>query len=452
VGQRKKVVSDKVEEVRGTNRPIDEITKDRREGTVHGFWASLYFALTCVLFVTSYQHIVVGNTFLTAVGGVLGFYFAWSTYSNARWGHLMFRYSLTSLYMRRYIGALDILEAEGYNINRITDKNIFSAWRFYWAKDLKVFEEALFDYLRSFRRAQDLLRKQVKWRAANTKLTQQLEILLQEFNVTGDEREEVLEDFSFIQNPNRRKEFLATYRNRMAHERWVGFNHFLRTTGAVQFDPALVVNEEDFTLKCLEKEASRVTSDSARSYYLEGLNADSRRDKKRFFNRALIEDVRLEEMRSQAEAAVATCAKSEPKTLINEVKYLSLQDFARERLASLSKFQGEVDWRMAREVVLVLADPGRSGGRFKEHYFPDDKVRRLVRRHCELYGEITFEPKAFEQSVSWLRTQKVLLLPTAKVGKRVFSLSNNVRQATPAGVEIIAAVLRLKREMSGLPS
>ncbi len=453
MGYQRPFVSERVREIRTADFPIEKIVKERRSATRYSIFALFCFEVMVYALYRVYYNVHEHNYLWALVPGlaalVMGF-FAWDSVLQTR---AEFLSAYRKFYLRRYVSAIDTFRAEGYDINRIADKNALQYWQFYWAKNLKVFEEALFDYLRSFRRAEDLLRRQTKWAAANAKLTTQLEVLLQEFNVIDDDREEVVEDFSSIQNPNRRKEFLVAYRSRMAHERWLGFNHLLRTTGAVQFDPALVVNEEDFALKCLEKEASRVTSDSARSYYLQGLNADSKRGKKRFFNRALIEDVRLEEVRSQAEAAIAARArvKSESVTPVREVRYLSLQDFARERLFGLSEIAPDDLWHMCREIILALARPGQSGGRFGEHYFAEDTVKRMVRRQCNLYSEVSFEPKVFDLAVRWLLESRALL-SKPKTDERTLSLSTNVKRATPQGAEIISMILRLKREMSGLPS
>ena len=135
----------------------------------------------------------------------------------------------------------------------------------------------------------------------------------------------------------------------------------------------------------------------------------------------------------------------------NEVKHLTLQNFARERLQNLAVFATETDWQMCREIILALARPGQSGGRFNKHYFAEDTVKRMVRRQCNMYGDILFRPTVFDDAVSWLLRQGVLVTKP-KTDERTLSLSTRVSGATPAGAEIISTVLRLKREMSGLPS
>jgi hypothetical protein len=226
-------------------------------------------------------------------------------------------------------------------------------------------------------------------------------------------------------------------------------------SGSPRF-PSEVVNqldsEKDFRLKQLEKESSRVTSDAAQSYYRMALSTESRREKIRLFKRALNEDVHSAAVDGEVVTAIATLSKTPNEAAVAEVKYLSLQDFARERLTNLAAFVPvDLEWQMCREIVLALARPGQSGGRFNKHYFAEDTVKRMVRRQCNMYGDILFKPTVFSEAVSWLLHEGVLITKP-KVDERTLSLSTRVSGATSAGAEIISMILRLKREMSGLPS
>lgn len=446
-----RVFEGRMSEIRVAEFPIEEILKGRRSATRNGIVAIVCFEIIWFAIYHTYQYAQARNyrAFATAAGTLV---LAYLLYDTALYARSEFMKAWAMFYGRRYLQALDTLQAEGYRLGRINPKNFISKWEFYWAKDLKQFEQSLFDYLRSFRRAEDLYQRQVKWAATNAKLIRQLETLFEEYNVTGTRREEVMEEFSSHHNPERRKQFIASYRSRIVHERWVALNTcLLDIPGAHHRTEYPTGNEEDFRLKHLEKEASRVTSLSARYYYEQGLSTESRREKIRFFKRALSEDVGSAAINGEAAAAAAALAKTPNEAVVAEVKHLSLQEFARERLTGLRELVRGTDWRMHREIILSLARPGQSGGRFNKHYFAEDTVKRMVRRQCNMYGDFTFKPAIFDQAVSWLIMQGVLVTKP-KVDERTLSLSTNAKRATPAGAQIISMVLSLKREMSGLPS
>ena len=451
MGYQKPVITGRVEKLRRSELTIDEVVKERRGATIFGIKAIVCFEVMSVAIYSTYRLVATQHPYWATLTGFVAFMFGWGIVGYAMFCRMQFLTAYMGFYLRRYVEALDNLKAEGYDWEKITDKNALSYWEFYWSKDLKQFEQSLFDYLRSFRRAEDLLRRQAKWAAANTKLTKQFEVVLDEFKITGAERQEILDDFSSYDNPQRRKEFLAGYRSRIAHEQWMVINTLLGSSRGYHIVPGLAVDEEDFRLKHLEKEASKVTSDSAKQYYREALKIDSRREKIRLFKRALSEDVNSAETEGEVIFAIATLGKTPSKIVLNEVKYLSLQDFARERLIKLGQFATETEWQMCREIVLALARPGQSGGRFNKHYFAEDTVKRMVRRQCNMYGDILFKPTVFDEAVSWLLKHGVLVTKS-KVDERTLSLSTNVKNATPQGAKIISMILRLKREMSGLPS
>lgn len=458
MGHQRPSFADRARGIRAAEFPIEKVVKERRSATRYGIFAVVCFEIMWYAVYRTYHNIQEQNYFWALLPGIssllLGF-FIWDSVLQAR---VEFLKSYRKFYLRRYVPALDTLEAEGYDWTRITDKNALSYWQFYWAKDLKRFEQALFDYLRSFRRAEDLLRRQVKWAAANAKLTRQLEVLLGEFEIAGDRRQEILDDFSSYDNPERRKEVLASLRSQLAHDEWRAMHQFANSNGLSGFPlfPTELVNrlesEEDFRLRCLEKETSKVTSDVAKAYYQMAASAKSRREKIRLFKRALSEDVHSAAVDGEVVAVIATLSKTPGEKAVADVKYLSLQDFARERLLNLvALIPVELEWQMCREIVLALARPGQSGGRFNKHYFAEDTVKRMVRRQCNMYGDVMFKPEVFDESVLWL-LKNGILVTKPKVDERTLSLSTNVKNATPAGAEIISMILRLKREMSGLPS
>jgi hypothetical protein len=456
MGNQKPIITGKIEKLRRSGNTIEQIVRWRREATVFGIKALVCFEIMMWAGHATYTRII-AHSYWAFLPGVVAFVFGWGIVGYVMFSRMKFLTAYMGFYLRRYVDALDTLKAEGYDWERITDKNALSYWEFYWAKDLKQFEQSLFDYLRSFRRAEDLLRRQAKWAAANAKITSQLEMLLGEFEINGDKRQEILDDFSSYDNPERRKEVLGSIRSRLTHEEWRAMHQFATSNGPSgfpRFPPEVVSrldSEEDFRLKQLEKEALKVTSDAAKHYYGEALKADSPRKKIRLFKRALNEDVHSAAVDGEVVAAIATVSKIPNKTVVAEVRYLSLQDFARERLMNIAAFATETDWQMCREIILALARPGQSGGRFNKHYFAEDTVKRMVRRQCNMYGDTLFKPTVFDETVSWLLQQGVLVTKP-KVDERTLSLSTRVSAATPVGAEIISMILRLKREMSGLPS
>ena len=459
MGHQRPVMGRRIREIYAADFPIEGIVKERRSATRHGILAIVCIEMMLFAIYRTYNNISEHSYFWALVPGVgaliLGI-FAWDTAMQTR---VEFLKAYRKFYLRRYVSALDTLEAEGYNWKKIDDKNALSYWEFYWSKDLKQFEQALFDYLRSFRRAEDLFRRQRRWAATNNKLTAQLEVLLDEFYVSDDERLETLDYFSSYDNPERRKEVLASVRTRLTHEKWQAMQQLVESSslsGSTHVSSEMVNNlesEEDFRLKQLEKEASKVTSNVAQSLYRQGLTTGARHEKIRFFKRALNEDVHSAADDGEVAAAMATISKAPDKAAVTEVKYLSLQDFARERLSDIAGVipPRTIDWQMRREVVLALARPGQSGGRFNKHYFAEDTVKRIVRRQCNMYGDIQFNPTAFSEAVSWLLKNGVLVTKP-KVDERTLSISTNVKNATPEGAHVISLILRLKREMSGLPS
>jgi hypothetical protein len=429
---------------------IEEIEKDRRHATQFGVVAIICFELLIWAIFATYHRLaehslwaLLPSTGLLAAG--------WGMVDFTKFARYEFLNAYRKFYLRRYVEAVDLLEAEGYDLNRVTDKNAFGYWSFYRSTDLLQLEQSLFDYLRSFRRAEDLLRRQAKWAAANAKLTKQLEVFLDEFQIAGAKRQEILENFSSYDNPQRRKEYLEGLRSRITHERWVELNLIFTNASGVQLVRASpLVSEEDFRLKHLEAEASRVTSDLARRYYSAGLEEKTRHEKIRLFKRALNAEVIVSESLLATEGM--TIKPSHPQTVAKEVKYLSLQDFARERLGDLCQYWQETDWQMCREIILALARPGQAGGRFNKHYFAEDTVKRMVRRQCSMYGDIRFEPSNFDKAVAWLLDRRVLLTKP-KVDERTLSLSTKVKgAATPAAAHIASLVHQLKREVKGLPS
>ena len=445
---RKPVITGRVEKLRRSNLTIEEVVKGRREATMFGIKALVCFEIMVLASHATYTKIV-AHSYWAFMPGVITFVFGWGIVDYVILCRMKFLSAYMGFYLRRYVDALDTLKAEGYDWEKITDKNALSYWQFYWAKDLKRFEQSLFDYLRSFRQTEDLLRRQTKWATANAKLTRQLEVVLDEFNVAGDERLEIVEEFSSFDNPERRKDFLERFRTRVTHEGWMQLNQWAHgVSGVHQFTPEPVGSEEDFRLMYLRREASKVKGRASQFYY-DALNAASRHDKIRLFKRALSEDIRSAEENGKTPVVVDTT--SEMPSVQNEVKHLTLQNFARERLQNLAVFATETDWQMCREIILALARPGQSGGRFNKHYFAEDTVKRMVRRQCNMYGDILFRPTVFDDAVSWLLRQGVLVTKP-KTDERTLSLSTRVSGATPAGAEIISTVLRLKREMSGLPS
>lgn len=343
----------------------------------------------------------------------------------AIWTSLRFRKIFSdaykSFYARRVCGALGKFMNDGYDWRKIPPKYALSKWEFYKAKDLVAFEHTLLDYLSEVRKAEELLRRRAKWARLNAKLTSQFDSLLDEFKIPGAQRQEMLEDFSSHENPERRKSLLTSIESRLMRERWEAEHPPVPRGVSVLESP-------------IESRPAAVPG-------------SRRREKMRYFASISREAVPMVEEKASVPQSVGKQATSPEEV---EVRYLSLQSFARERLANLAEFARESDWRVCREIILALARPGQSGGRFNKHYFAEDTVKRMVRRQCNMYGEVQFNPKTFDEAVKWLLAQKVLVTKP-KVDERTLSLSTNVKNASPQGAKIIKAFLLLKREMGGLP-
>ncbi len=435
----------KIERVRRIDATIEEITTMRLSSKRWGFAVIACFEILLWMVFSTYHKIEAQSylwAILPGVGSVIFAFFTVGVFQEFRFRFLM---AYRGFYLRRYVHALDVLQSEKYDIGKILDRRALSWWHFYRAKDLKEFEKSLFDYLASFRRAEDLFRRQVKREALNDKLAKQLEVILDEFQITGEDRRKILIDFSFQNNPRRRRESLDAIRIRIVYRRWKELQP-KKDVAVPSEHQTEQITEEDFRLRCLQAEASRVTSESALSHYELGLSSSSRHEKIRLFKRALSADIHAVETTSD-ELVVKTASLPKVK---NEVRHLSLQDFARERLVGLHGLTGTANWQMCREIILALARPGQFGGRFNKHYFAEDTVKRMVRHQCDIYGDISFDPTVFAEAVSVMLKQGVLVTKP-KVDERTLSLSTRVGLATPNGSEIISMVLRLKREMGGLP-
>ena len=436
---------------------IAEIESLRNQARGYGLRACFCFTI-CGWAASRVLHYLGAGQAFWAVPGMIGMVLlGWSGGGYLRLGWERFKWAWADFYRRRYTGLFDELVTKDYDLTDFHRKYAFSKWAFWRAKDLVKFEETLCDYIISYRRAGDLARRRARWEAANAKLTKQLEVLLDEFQITGAEREEIVDNFSSYDNPRRRREFIDGLCNRLVYDHWREHNQWLvganDTVVAGQVEDYEPLGIEDMRLRSLEVQASKVTSESAQQYYREALTIDSRREKIRLFKRALSEDVSSALIGIEVAAAMSTISETPSKALVNEVKYLSLQDFARERLVDIAGVitPSTIDWRMCREIVLALARPGQSGGRFNKHYFAEDTVKKMVRRQCNIYGEFTFQPTNFDEAVSWLLKNGVLVTKP-KVDERTLSLSTNVKNATSAGAHIVSTILRLKREMSGLSS
>ena len=382
-------------------------------------------------------------SFVLTIWGELGYF-------TLAWKHLKGASAL--FYCRRYVGLFKQLQAEKYGFASFDRQYRFSKWRFWRAKDLVAYEKTLCDYIRSYRRAEDLACRDRKWAAANQLLTTQLKGVFEEFVVPPDEQHQLLGDFSSIGNPRRRKEFLESMVRNLTYGRWVKEYHHA-ITAPMFADPSGIIHPrslEDVRLESLQVQASKTVSSEANSFYQEGLKTESRRDRIRLFKRALNEDVKAAEAIGEAAGVTALLGNKPMPSALAEVMHISLQSFARERLASMESLVTDADWQMCREVLLVLAEPGRSGGRFKSHYYPEDSLKRMVRRQCDMYADIPFEPAAFKEAIKWLLTHGVVTTKV-KTDERTISLLSHVKgAATPEAGKIIGMVLAVKRELTGV--
>ncbi|MFZ2764067.1 MAG: hypothetical protein WAX80_03480 [Minisyncoccia bacterium] len=428
---------------------IEKIEKLRLRSTGFALKALVLFAISMWVLYHAYQSWETGRLLMSIGRSLGGLFLIIISCGYAEWWWINFTGAWAAFYHRRCYHATKSLREDGYGFERFSGKakNIYSKWGFWRADNLKEFERSLLERLHSYRRAEDMLKQEQRWEKAGIRIAEQLVDVLLEFHVPTDEQGKILEKFYVYANPKRRREFLNNLCFHLTYKQWRESNPL--PVGNDGLKPiTLGPDNEDVRTKSLEIQASKVVGKNARHYYEEGLKASLRRDRIRHFGRALNEDVREAEVEMLPKNGSIRSTPAENP--VAEVRHISLQSFVRERLAIMESLICEVDWRMCREIVLVLAEPGRSGGRFNKHYYAEDTVKRMVRRQCNMYADIPFDPPVFEKAISLLLELKIVVTK-AKTDERTLSLSSHVNNATTreAG-EIIAAVLRIKREVSGL--
>lgn len=350
--------------------------------------------------------------------------------------HLAWR----SFYTRRYFPFVLSLLEEGYAVPWTVSK-----WRFFRELSLKKFEETLIEGLRAARRTIDDQRRKAKWEAASKRLRPQLDALLDAFSATEEERDQATQDFDSFENPRRKREFLDRLGHRLVHDRW------RREMKALESAPATLPKperpqEEDVELRSFLVRAAQLTSPQAQALYRQALEASSRREKIRLLGALLNLEAKENGAVEKVEGAKPTI--SAPPA---EIKQLSLREFARERLKVLEQLvsKDKADWRMCREIILILLEPGRSTARINKRYFAEDTIKVEVRRQYQLSVGQQFDPSAFKDAVKLLLDYNVLV-KKPKTDERAISLSTRVKgAANKEAAAIISAFLQLKREARG---
>ncbi len=344
----------------------------------------------------------------------------------------------SDFYERRYLPKLREFEKRGYKVPWSVSK-----WRFMRVSDLEEFEKTLMDGLLAARNVIDQQRKIERWRRMSEKLYEQLEILLTDFGVDESGWNLIVGDFNSIENPRRKREFLNGLSSRLAHERWKSIKPTSVSTLSHGVQESLV--PEDIELRSLEARSTSVVDPEALKLVQLASIASLRREKIRYLGQALLLDQKAEEKKVE----VAVRGEILTPAASAEVKRLSLREFSRTRLECMREIIGDADWKMCREIVLVLLEPGRTGARFNKRYFAEDTVAVEVRRRYQVNVGEQFDPTSFSKSVKALLSYGVLVTKP-KTDERTLSLSTRVKGAkTPQAAEIIAAALRLKREATG---
>lgn len=351
-----------------------------------------------------------------------------------------FNVAWESFYWRRYVPLLNQFLEEGY----VAPWSV-SMWRFFREPSLQKFEETLIDGLRAARRAIDDQRRKAKWEATSKKLRPQLEAVLQEFSATEEERDQALLDFDSFENPRRKREFLDRLAQRLSYERWRHAELTFKSAPNGKLEPVRP-QEDDIELRSFLARAALLTLPKARELYEQALRVDSRREKIRLLGSAL-------NLEAKENGVVEKVEDDKPTISIPpaEIKQLSLREFARERLKVLEQLvsKDRADWRMCREIILILLEPGKSGARFNKRYFAEDTIKVEVRRQYQLNVGQQFDPGSFKDAVKLLLDYNVLV-KKPKTDERAISLSTRVKGATnKEAAAIITAFLQLKREAKG---
>lgn len=349
-----------------------------------------------------------------------------------------FRGAWGAFYSRHYMPLVDQLTNDGYNIPWSVSK-----WRFLRVPDLKEFERTLIDGLRATRNTIDRERQSQKWARINVGHIPQLAALMDEYAVDELRRRGFADGLASYASPRKRREYLERLGAKLAYDRWKS------QLEVVSQSPTSVAVErqflEDVELRSYEVRASQVTSPRAVATYQEGLGKTERRERLRLFGNAIRTEEKETDAPDPEQPTPVTANTVMPKA---EVKYLSLQGFARERLVCLRDLIGK-DWEMCREIILVLLEPGRHGARFNKRYFAEDTVMVQVRRQYNLNVGRPFDPSTFKDAVAILFAHGVLV-SKPKTDERTLSLSTRVKGApTAQGQKVIVAALQLKRELGG---
>ncbi len=381
------------------------------------------------------------------------FYFA---FHEAKHMRLNFQYAAASFYARRCHSLFSELVEKGRDYDwtnfLFAKKNflgfrggMFSRYRFWRASDLAEYEKSLIDYLISFRRAQELVKQEEKRRNISRGLLRRFILILRELQVSSEEERSYVQDFCSYKNPNRQKEFIDTVCSRIVTLRWrkdSGLFVAKEGRGVISQDSV----REDVHLKSMALQASKVSSEEAVRLYEEGLRAELRRDKIRLFGQAL---AREEKFDNTPEAGEAPATPGQKREIVREVRHISLQGFVRERFQSLEQICTFPEWKMRREIIISLLEPGRSGGRFNKHYFAEDTVKKMVRRQYEMYADETFDVKCLNEAISHLLSIGVLVTKP-KTDERTISLSTRTKVNSKEASEIVTLVLKVKRELAGI--
>jgi hypothetical protein len=316
--------------------------------------------------------------------------------------------------------------------------------RYVLFKNLEEYEDQLRAYVRHYRRNLEILRREERWDEIGASLTEQLEGLLQRFAVAPAERSAIVERWEETHNPNARKKYLSLLQSRLAHQEFSQRPGLLPTAL-----PALEIKEaappDQITETVPEGEFSGTIDDESRKWFEAAAAAGTNREKRRLLRRAMGLARQAHATPIQEQPAVSADL-AEKKRINTEVSFLSLQDLARERFNLAAILPARVNSVMAREIILALLAPGKTGRRFHAAYRAEDTLRVFVRRQYEVHVGRQFSPRVFRDTLSWLVNEEVLVTKP-KTDEQVYSLSSKTRNKSAEAQKVITAFINFDRSL-----
>ncbi len=261
-----------------------------------------------------------------------------------------------------------------------------------------------------------------------------------------EKRRGVLEDGADLLNPKRKKRFVENV------ARYLDWDRFMQERGAINGAPAanaapIAPKAEpptDPRLPALEAEAAACTSEGAQAFYRAAGEQTDRRAKIRLLKQA----IRTERNAiSKAEdAPPAPKPDAADKLISSDVKFVALSELLEERFEIAHLFPKGVDAVMAKEILIVLLEPGRRKRRFQESYRPEPRIKRRVVNRYNAWVDAPFDPSVYRKTLDWLLREGVLRIKPEK-SQPGYSLSANMRETrSETARALIAAILKFDDE------